>query len=733
MANSKTDYIVNILGNAEGLARARREATGQFQKLRESGRRTFAGITRNIFDVRFALSGLAGALSFAAIANGAQRVTRELEEVRRTARSLGEDAQSIQELNFVFREFGLESNDVSDALNTLADRSQDAKDGMQSFVDDFRLVGIEVEDLRGKRPAELFELFVDRLSKVEDPTRRNAAAVRIFGDDLGRRLLPFLIDGAEGFDRLRQKAHEAGAVLGDEAIDDAADAADAFRELRNVFDAAFTRAIAENAGQFEDLADTINSPRVRDGISGLVSGLSSIAGWLVNIVSFAGQAGTALGEAFGEFIHGSTDSIERLDKQIAKVERRLRLLRSDSEAAARMGFSQEDEDELTDQLRQLYQQRLQLAQEGSRAAQRRIDGGGGVETPDPPERPDLSLPDTSGGGSAENREQSIARIIEKLREQAATTGEAAQATELYKLEQLGASESTMRLARELLAEVDAKQAAQEAEEERAEAAEKAAEAQRERTNEIAEMRAANRDLIADMQREIELQQMTERERVQAIAVSKLSVEATDQQREAVRRLAGELYDMRDATDDASEFFVQAARNMESALADFLFDPFEEGLEGMFQSFARTLQRMAAEAAAAQILEGITGGGQGGGGGLVGAGVDFVSGLFAGTGHTGAVIGQATSGKTVSPLAWAGAPRLHTGGRLGLAPGEVPFIGLKGERVLSREQTREYERGMGPVQVTVPISTPDAESFRRHRSEVEASIGAAVSRALQRNR
>ncbi len=46
---------------------------------------------------------------------------------------------------------------------------------------------------------------------------------------------------------------------------------------------------------------------------------------------------------------------------------------------------------------------------------------------------------------------------------------------------------------------------------------------------------------------------------------------------------------------------RAAENMQDAFADFLFDPFEDGLKGMLRSFINTVRRMAAEAAAARIF------------------------------------------------------------------------------------------------------------------------------------
>ena len=55
-------------------------------------------------------------------------------------------------------------------------------------------------------------------------------------------------------------------------------------------------------------------------------------------------------------------------------------------------------------------------------------------------------------------------------------------------------------------------------------------------------------------------------------------------------------------DKMSVYADQAARNMQDAFADFLFDPFEDGLRGMLKGFIDTLRRMVAEAAAAQIFD-----------------------------------------------------------------------------------------------------------------------------------
>jgi hypothetical protein len=86
---------------------------------------------------------------------------------------------------------------------------------------------------------------------------------------------------------------------------------------------------------------------------------------------------------------------------------------------------------------------------------------------------------------------------------------------------------------------------------------------------------------------------------------------------------------------------------------------------------------------------------------------------------------------VPAMAFANAPRLHNGGWAGLKSDEVPAILQRGERVLSRRESRAYGdggggNGGGGGAVTVNIMTRDAESFRQSRTQVAADMARAVS-------
>jgi len=100
---------------------------------------------------------------------------------------------------------------------------------------------------------------------------------------------------------------------------------------------------------------------------------------------------------------------------------------------------------------------------------------------------------------------------------------------------------------------------------------------------------------------------------------------------------------------------------------------------------------------------------------------FMPGLNVPILHAGGMVGGAAPSRMVSAMAFANAPRMHSGGWAGLRSDEVPAILQKGERVLSRREAAGYWGG-----VTININARDAESFRQSRAQISADIARAVA-------
>jgi len=240
-----------------------RQAKGAGNSVQKFGRnvdkssRNIQGMNRGLDLAKRALGGFAAALSVRQLQVFAQASLQAAQTIERQARSLGITAEEFQRISFAFRQFGADSSDISDAFNTLSDRAQDAKDGMQSFIDDFKLVGIEVDDLENKDPGELFRLFADGVASIDDPTRRAAGVVRILGDDVGRRLLPMLMDGSDGLEQLGDQAD----ITSDEVIESSAriqeDLTQLGTSIEKGFQNAFLGAAVRNEEQIRSLIATI--------------------------------------------------------------------------------------------------------------------------------------------------------------------------------------------------------------------------------------------------------------------------------------------------------------------------------------------------------------------------------------------------------------------------------------------------------------------------------------------
>ena len=106
----------------------------------------------------------------------------------------------------------------------------------------------------------------------------------------------------------------------------------------------------------------------------------------------------------------------------------------------------------------------------------------------------------------------------------------------------------------------------------------------------------------------------------------------------------------------------------------------------------------------------------------------VGGVSASVNHAGGMVGAPGPSRMVPALAFAGAPRMHAGGWVGLRPDEVPSILQRGERVLSRaEVARGVARGGGAGGgsggVTISIDARGAQAGVAE--QIAASMRAAI--------
>lgn len=145
-------------------------------------------------------------------------------------------------------------------------------------------------------------------------------------------------------------------------------------------------------------------------------------------------------------------------------------------------------------------------------------------------------------------------------------------------------------------------------------------------------------------------------------------------------------------------FAEAIANGEDA-AQSLGDAFRQ----MAADILLQIGQMIVKQAVFNMISKI-GGGSGGLGGLIMKGVGKLY-------HTGGIVGSGSGpSRSISPAAFAAAPRYHEGGIAGLMPGEVPAILKRGEEVLTEGDPRHAANGGAMGGDSTIINAIDAPSF-----------------------
>jgi hypothetical protein len=103
----------------------------------------------------------------------------------------GETAGNLLLLERAFDNSGVGADKVGQSINKLQKFIEDAGTGAAPQIEVMNRLGLTLEELAGKTPTEQLQVFAQRISDIEDPGKRAALAMEVFGR-AGGELLPLL-------------------------------------------------------------------------------------------------------------------------------------------------------------------------------------------------------------------------------------------------------------------------------------------------------------------------------------------------------------------------------------------------------------------------------------------------------------------------------------------------------------------------------------------------------------
>jgi len=152
----------------------------------------------------------------------------------------GVSVEELSRFKFAAEQSGTSIQVMEKELKTMSVLMLNSERGMSTAVDTMNDLGISAAQLAGKTQTARFGIFADAIGKIQDPARRTAQAVAVFGR-AGAELLPLILGGA---DAMRQFAAESDALGNTVSRTEAtvgANLTDSFNRFKVAADGAFRK------------------------------------------------------------------------------------------------------------------------------------------------------------------------------------------------------------------------------------------------------------------------------------------------------------------------------------------------------------------------------------------------------------------------------------------------------------------------------------------------------------
>ena len=311
MATELAKAYVQVIPSAEGISgslsnilggeatAAGKSAGGKFSSamggVLKTGAAAIAGIGTAAIGAGTALTGAAaGVASYG-------------DHIDKMSQKMGLTAEAYQEWDAVMQHSGTSMDTMKSSMKTLANA---AETGNAAFKE----LGITEKDLKNMNQQQIFEATIAGLQNVNDDTQRTYLAGKLLGKG-ATELGALLNASAEDTQAMRDRVHELGGVMSDEAVKNSAAFQDSLQDLQTSFAGVKNSVMADMLPSFTSVMDGLSSlvvgeegakEKITEGIQGIVTNVSEAMPQLVE--GFSTLAGALL-EVAPELIKSLAEGI----------------------------------------------------------------------------------------------------------------------------------------------------------------------------------------------------------------------------------------------------------------------------------------------------------------------------------------------------------------------------------------------------------------------------------------
>lgn len=245
----------------------------------ESGGKSFSsgfGAVMKGFGAVAAVTGAAVGAIGTKFVDAASDVSEYGDNIDKMSQKMGLTAEAYQEWDAVMQHSGTSMESMKASMKTLANAAETGNEA-------FEKLGLSQEEIANMSQQDLFEATISSLQNVSDTTERTYLAGKLLGR--GATELGALLNmSAEDTQAMRDRVHELGGVMSDEAVAASAAFQDQLQDMQTAFSglsrnllAEFLPSLTEVMGGLTEIFNG-NSEKglgmISDGIKNLVQGLS---------------------------------------------------------------------------------------------------------------------------------------------------------------------------------------------------------------------------------------------------------------------------------------------------------------------------------------------------------------------------------------------------------------------------------------------------------------------------
>jgi hypothetical protein len=238
------------------------------------------------------------------------------DELQKASIKSGVAVEQLSALAYAAKQSDIDLGSLSESLKKMQLALSQATTGGKEQKKTLDALGISLEDIKNLNADEQFILIAQQISSLKNPADKARAATELFGR-AGANLLPLFEDGAEGIRKATEEAKNLGFVLGSEQVKKLADADDALKRLGSSWDSFAANLISKVSPALTAILDQLSGAAnlTTEGLTNRLDGLQ------LKTIEIGKKLGNAL--SLGVNVKGRQEAIDKFTQELLDQNKRL--------------------------------------------------------------------------------------------------------------------------------------------------------------------------------------------------------------------------------------------------------------------------------------------------------------------------------------------------------------------------------------------------------------------------